>query len=123
MSLESISFGALHMLAMFYPKAAPIVAAIEKYKDAAPIITNLIKEGPSAFAAAKEKAPGLAIAIEQFVHAHISTGAKSESATAAKAVENATRSVFGLGRMTQEEEMAWMNRANPISDDSRSGSG
>lgn len=122
MNLESLSFGALHMLARFYPKAAPVVAAVEKYKDAAPIITNLIKEGPSAFAAAKEKAPGLADAIEQFVHAHLPTGSANAPA-ASLAVENATRGVFGFGKMTPDQEQVWMDRYSPISQDSKSGSG
>lgn len=123
MSIETLAFGALHMLTRFYPKAAPVVAAVEKYKDAAPIIVNLIREGPSAFEAAKEKAPGLTAAIEQFVHAHMPATAQTAPNATALMVENTTRNLFGFGNLTHEQEMAWMERYSPISQDSRSGSG
>ena len=119
---NAVLLGGLHMLAQFYPKAAPVIAAIEKYgPDAMPFIKAGIEEGPGAFTAIKASTPKLAAAISDFIQSHISHDVTSRAAMVE--VENAARVVGGFGRMSSDAEKAWMDRASPISEDSRSGSG
>lgn len=120
--------GALKLIARFHPGIGPVVTFAIDHEDdidrLMPVITAAVEEGGSAYEAATKAAPKLAGAIRDFIHA-VPASAPSHTA-AAKAVavhtENATREVFGLPHLTDDQEKDWMDRATPP-DDSRVGSG
>jgi hypothetical protein len=116
--------GGLNILASLYPKAAPFISTLQKYEpmieQAAPVIKAAIAEGGSAFDAAKAAAPNLAKSLTDLVS---SVGAAFTKGNGDIHLENFTRGLVGIHKMTPEEEKAWMDRASPVSEDSRSGSG
>ena len=120
--------GGLNILASLYPKAAPFIATLQKYEPmierAAPVIAAAAAEGGSAFEAAKAAAPNLAKALSDLVS---SVGATLTKGNEAIHIENFTRGLVGIGKMTPEEEQAWMERAtphnNPSQENSKFGSG
>lgn len=125
----SIVDNLLGLVKIWHPELSVLIDLAIKYEPQieklGPVIVAAAEEGPGAFAAAKEKAPDLAKAIENFVHAMPGTAVSHAAAAISlnTAKENITRQIFGAAKMTPDEEMAWMDRASPISQDSRSGSG
>jgi ABC-type uncharacterized transport system permease subunit len=109
MDYVQILTGALGLLALAYPPAAIPVAVLTRALPylvaAAPVVTALIKEGLPAFQAAQQAAPQLTSAIQSLA-VHI----PSSSGNPEKHLENVTRRMFGLGRMSPEEERRWMDQ-------------
>lgn len=128
-ALLSLGSGALDLVAMFYPPAAPIIGLIKKaapYIAAAiPLVEAGIKEGPGAFAAVKEAAPELSKIIEDLANKARDIG-KGFGLTDEGHIENIARTLFKLPRMTPEEELHWMNTTagnDPSEENSQKGSG
>ena len=122
----SILTGVLGIVSIVYPPAAPIIGIIEKAAPyiiaAKPLIAAAIKEGPGAFAAAKEAAPGLGKAIDE-LSSHVFAAANNAfGKTPEVAQENIARAIFGFRQMTFEEEMRWMNSMTPGNDPSQENS-
>lgn len=119
-TITALANGGLSLLEMFWPQAIPIIEIVKKATPyigvIAPAVQAAVAEGKPAFDAAKAAAPQFTKAISDLV-AHTGT-----PVTAAH-LENAARVMGGMHKMTPDEERAWMDRASPISDDSRSGSG
>jgi hypothetical protein len=84
-----------------------------------PVLADL-GEVPSALEAAEKAAPNLTAAIKTYVGATV-RGSRVSSPLGDKKAENLVRSLGGMGPMTPDQETLWMNRANPITDDSRNG--
>lgn len=120
----SILHGVLGVVSFAFPAAAPVISIIEKAAPyiiaAKPLISAAIKEGPGAFAAAKEAAPQLADAIKSLASHVMATG--KFGASPGVVVENVARAVFGHQQMTAEEEKRWMDNATPHNDPSQENS-
>lgn len=104
---------ALTILGIAFPEAAAVILVAKEivpaWFAAKPYIDKAIANGESAFAAAKKAAPHLAEKIGQIAEASKSQfGATSESH-----LENVTRGIFQLPRMTFDEEKKWMDDATP----------
>lgn len=130
MSLSaSLTDGLLRVVAMLHPEYKNLVdvaiAHETEIEKLGPVLHAAAKEGPGAFAAAVAAAPDLAKAIHNFVASMPATASSHEEAAAAiaKRSENVTRVMVGAEPMTPDDEQRWMDRASPISEDSRSGSG
>lgn len=110
--------GALGLISIFYPPAAPVIAIIEQAAPyiiaAKPLITAAIAEGPGAFAAAKAQAPELAKAISDLAAQAASLG-KSFGATPEGHVENVARAIFGQRQLSFEDELSWMDKTTELS--------
>jgi hypothetical protein len=123
--LGTLLKGSLGLISMIYPKAAPIISLIEKaapyLEKAQPIIAAGIKEGPGAYAAAKEAAPELFDAIDKLTAHVMSSGEASFGSTPEAMKENVTRAMFALPQMTFEEELKWMNDTTKYVGDPRFG--
>lgn len=122
--LTSLMEGLLGLVPLFYPPAAPVVLVITKALPwviaAGPVVKALVEEGVPAFEAAKEKAPKLAAAISELADVIPVSKSTVISPPAyvdrAVHVENVARTLFGLPRMTFEQELEWMNKSTPPSD-------
>lgn len=121
---NSLVTGALRAIGSFHPEYAGFIDKVLKYapqiEKLGPIVSAGIKEGPGALAAVQHVAPELTHAIRDFI---ATASPPTEGRADASLAENAAREMFGHPRMTTDEERAWMDRASPISQDSRSGSG
>jgi hypothetical protein len=116
--------GALGIISLVYPPAAPIIAIIERVAPyviaAAPLVEAGIKEGPGAFAAVKAAAPDLTQAISDLA-SHVFASGKFGS-TPEGVQENVARAIFGHPLMTHDQEMKWMANATPGNDPSQENS-
>ena|ERR1700679_880007 len=114
--------GLLRTIAWLHPEYAGLIGYLEAHEDqleaAGPVIQAAATEGPGALAAAEKAAPDLARAIKAFVST--SPVASSDPKVAAMHAENLTRRIVGSPVLTLDQQHVWLN---PISDDSRSGSG
>lgn len=113
-------------LTAFLPGAAPLHEILAAHPDQAaaliPVLQNL-GEAPSALQAAAKAAPDLVSAIMKLavtINVRAVPGKTPDPVAVHKTAENITRSLGGLGHMTPDQERNWLN---PISGDSRSGSG
>lgn len=113
-------------LTAFLPGASPLHEILVAHPDQAaaliPVLQNL-GEAPSALQAAAKAAPDLASAIMKLavtINVRAAPGKTPDPVAVHKTAENITRSLGGLGHMTPDQERNWLN---PISGDSRSGSG
>jgi hypothetical protein len=121
--------GAIKAITYTHPELKNVLDAVMKYEPQiaklAPVLQAGIKEGPGAFAAAKEHAPDLAAAIGDFVRSIPRTAATQGEGLAAIDLhaENFTRELVGAGAMDTDEERKWMDGATAHLSDSRLGSG
>lgn len=127
--------GVLNTLASFHPEYKVAIGAIihnePLLEKLGPVVTAGIKEGPGAVAALQASAPDLVKAIKALVAASpLGSGQKPGSPLPGPTqraqdlhVENAARSLFGIGGMTVEEQNAWMQSKSPMSERSDVGSG
>lgn len=129
--LTALIEGLLGLVPVFYPPAAPVVLVITKALPwviaAGPVVKALVEEGMPAFEAAKAKAPKLAEAISELADI-IPVSSQTMASPPAYAdrtvhVENVARTVFGLPRMTLEQELAWMDKSVPPNDSRFGGPG
>lgn len=116
----------LGLISTFVPQAAPLINFIQAHQDtiarAAPVLQAAIDEGRPAFDAAVKQAPQLAAALQGFLQKHDIPGSPAGVPAPKVALENATRLLAGAGKLTPEQEKA-MAANDPISKDSKSGSG
>jgi hypothetical protein len=118
---KSATDGLLRVVGALHPEYAPLIRFLTDHESqllaAAPLIQIAATEGPGAFAAAEKAAPELAAAIKKFIAA----SPISDGPTAQKMhTERLTRQIVGAPALSPDQERKWLN---PISDDSRSGSG
>jgi hypothetical protein len=117
---KSATDGLLRAVAWLHPEYGGLIDFLEAHEDqlqaAGPVIQAAAAEGPGALEAAEKAAPDLARAIKDFAGA-IGSGDPADSKVHA---ENITRHLVGAPALTPEQTQAWLN---PISEDSRSGSG
>ncbi len=118
----------LSLVGALVPQAAPIIAIVQRFApvitEAAPVLQAVIKEGGSAFAAAKEQAPEIVTAVTNLFHNLPANYRAALGATPAIMKENITRQLIGVHAMTSDEERDWLDHALPQGhDDSRTGSG
>lgn len=95
---EAITMAA-YAVKFFYPNAAPIMDRIQM---AAPLIEAAVKEGKSAYLAARDAAPELAAQIKSYVTNQFGAGDFV-------AREIMSKKLFTPHLMTFEEEQHWMN--------------
>lgn len=118
MNYAPIVKNVLNVVSILYPPAAPIIGTIQTVLPyiiaAEPYVVAAVKNGSGALAAIKE--------VNAKLHGTIEHAADSVNLDKVD-TENLARSLFGFSQMTIEEEIAWMDRYDPISKDSRSGSG
>lgn len=108
----------------FLPGASPIHGLLAMHPDQAALLVDVISnlgEGESAVAAAERAAPELTVAIKNLVGS-LGTALPNTAAHVVNS-ESFLRSLGGLGRMTPDEELDWMNRTTAQISDSRNGSG
>lgn len=122
--MSAVITGVLTLLSIAFPPAAPVIAAISPFIPAIiaaePLVVALINQGIPALRAAEQAAPDVLPAIKALI---AKLPNMSHTGTSDAHAEQTTRILFGFPRMTFDEEMAWMDRASPISENSRSGSG
>ncbi len=108
--VASVASGALSLVALAYPPAAPAIAIVTKVLPwviaAAPVVKAAVKEGAPALEAAQKAAPELTQAIRELA-AHLPSAATSQEAH----TENVARQIFGFRHMTAAEEREWMDRS------------
>ena len=134
--ISGVANTALGILDFVFPAAGPIISiaktAVPAIIAAAPFVKKAFNDGVSAIEAADKASPGLGgMLVDMLHHGQVASAPAGNAAhhTAHAAphpvhVENFARSVFGLPRMTNEEEANWMDRATPLTDqDSRYGGG
>lgn len=126
--------GLLNSIASFHPEYATAIGAVIKYEPMleklGPVVTAGVKEGPGAVAALQHSAPELIAAVKALVAASpIGAGQKPGQVLPGPTqraqdvhVENVTRSLFGFGGMTVEQQTAWMNSTTPGNDPSEENS-
>lgn len=125
---RTIIEGLLKVAKSMHPEYGSLIdfalAHEDQLEQLGPLISDAIKEGPGAYAAAEKAAPDLAAKIREFVSAVPRSADSHDQAKVviAKHAENVTRQLFGLGDMTADEEQAWMNKSTERLDDSRLGS-
>ncbi len=111
------------LISMFAPQAAPIITILQRFAPAigagADLVQAAVKEGLPAFEAAKAQAPELAAAAEKLFEQF---KANLPAGLADLHLENITRMLAGVHRMTPEEEKVWMDRATPGNDPSQENS-
>lgn len=107
---------ALNAVATVYPPAAPFVAIamkVEPYiEQALPIIEDAIKEGPAAFAAAKQAAPELFAGLTRMAST-LKVMQGSNSFVTDSELANLTAHVAGIDPpgWTHEDTQRWWERA------------
>lgn len=111
------------LLSIIVPQAAPIIAIMRQYAPAiaavTPVVVTAVEQGKPAFDAAISQAPQIAKVFTQILD-HLPVGASQAlGSTHDAALENLTRNIVGLPRMSFDLEMKWMNDAQPPNDDSR----
>jgi len=95
---EAITLAA-YAVKFFYPNAAPIMDQIQR---AAPLIEAAVKEGKSAYLAARDAAPELAAEIKRYTSGKFGPGDFV-------AREIVAKKLFTPHLMTFEEEQHWMD--------------
>jgi hypothetical protein len=111
--------GLLKTIATFHPEYSSMINFVlaheDQFEKLAPIADAAVKEGPGAFAAAKEHAPELAKAIEDFVDSIPGTAATP--AEAQTKIDNhrevMTRHLAGVAKAETTETSSWLDR--PVS--------
>lgn len=98
---------ALTIIGLAFPEAAPFVPLIKgllpAWFAAKPYVDKAIVDGRSAFEAATQADPSIGAKIKQIVGTD----------TSAVSVENITRQIFKIPKMTPDEESRWMDGATP----------
>lgn len=112
------------LIGLVIPQANSVIDVIRRYRstiDAAqPIIKQAVEAGEPVIEKVVEQLPKFATVVSsmmafvpQNLHNDIGAGMKAE---------NIARVIGGFGRMTPEQEMAWMNRMTPGNDPSQENS-
>lgn len=106
--------GIISLVEMFDPNAKPL---LEKLRTALPylpkasaVVFAAVREGGAAYTAATAAAPELTKAIKDLAGMLPHKPVEMDSGLHQ---ENVTRVLFGLGRMTSEQEKRWMDLATP----------
>lgn len=108
--------GLLKTIAAINPEYAPMINFVLAHETEidmlAPIADAAVKEGPGAFAAAKEHAPELAKAIEDFVDSIPGTAATPSAAQATidKHREIVTKHLAGIAKTESTQTSSWLDR-------------
>lgn len=108
--------GLLKTIAMFHPEYKSMIDFVLNHEDQieklAPIADAAVKEGPGAFAAAKEHAPELAKAIADFVDSIPGTAssATEAQATIAKHRETVTHHLVGVAKEESTQTGSWFEQ-------------
>lgn len=116
----------LGLISFAVPQAAPIISILQRFAPAISAGANLVqaavKDGIPAFEAAKAQAPDLVKAAQQ-VFAQVKLHLPGDiSLSPDLHLENITRMMVGMHRMTPDEEKVWMDRATPGNDPSQENS-
>lgn len=115
-------------IASFSPSLRDLLEFVRGHRElmekSLPVIKAAAKEGPAVIDAVRKNAPELIEALKGLIAASASPRAPVRAALASDLpMENALRTLAGVPRLSHGEEKAWIDRASPISEDSRSGSG
>ena len=115
-------------IASFSPTARSLLEFARNHADTLraviPVIRAAASEGPAVIDAVRRTAPDTIETLKALIETFASPRAPIRAAVVSDvAMENSLRSLAGLPRMTPAQETAWLDRMNPISQDSRSGSG
>lgn len=113
----------LSLLGRFVPQAGLVINFVRAHEGvivaAVPVAQAAVEEGASVFEAAKAKAPKFADAVTNLIRLLPSANVVSNSEVH---VENISRNLAGIPRLTPDEEMAWLDRAAPGNDPSQENS-
>lgn len=120
-AVSPLANGALTLISIFYPAAAPIVSLIERFEPAViaalPAIQAAVGSGQQALDAAQAASPDFKNLVDR-LWTHMPTTEKPVPVDK----ENITRALAGFSPMTPDEEAEWMDRFTPMSSkDSRFG--
>ncbi len=115
-------------LASFSPSVKAALDFVRAHPDvvrkAIPIIQAAGREGPAVIDDVKRDAPELIQLLKGLIEEHASPAAPARAAlTNPASMENLLRTFASMPRMTTDEEKAWVDRATPLGNDSRTGSG
>lgn len=120
-AVSPLANGAMSLVAMFYPAAAPIIRLIEGFEPAVfaamPAIQSAVANGQQALTAAQDASPQFKDLVDR-LWTHMPTTEKPMLVDK----ENITRVLAGVPAMSPDEEAEWMDRFTPMSSkDSRFG--